>query len=187
VVKEFSMRIKKRVKRGVRKGIKKIKSAPPEGYLAGGAVLVGSAAVLLLATTKRGRELLRGTTQPGLPQDADEQESQNSDLPEPDEQEAQSTDLPKPDEQEAQSTDLPKPDEQEARVSDGQEELDNEPAENADLEGEPGKETDGTDESRVTDLKPRQQRPRSAAPGRHPRRPQEVAHSGGELTATVDS
>jgi hypothetical protein len=185
VVKELSMRIKKRVKRGVKKGIKKIKSAPPEGYLAGGAVLVGSAAVLLLATTKRGRELLRGTSKPGLPQDADEQETQNSDLPEPDEQESQSTDLPEPDEQEAQSTDLPEPEEQEARVSDGQEELDNEPAEIADLEEEPGKETDGTDESRVTDL--RQQRPRSAAPGRHPRRPQEVAHAGGELTATVDS
>ena len=35
------MRVKKRVKRGVKKGIKSVKSAPPEAYLAGVAVLVG--------------------------------------------------------------------------------------------------------------------------------------------------
>ena len=45
------MRVKKRVKRGVKKGIKSVKSAPPEAYLASVGVLVGGAAVLLLATT----------------------------------------------------------------------------------------------------------------------------------------
>jgi hypothetical protein len=75
-VKEFSMRVKKRVKRGVKKGVKRAKSAPPEAYLAGSGVLVGSAAVLLLATTKSGRELLKRTTQLALHPQADEQESE---------------------------------------------------------------------------------------------------------------
>ena len=44
------MRVKKRVKRGVKKGIKRVKSAPPEAYLAGAGALVGGAAVVLLAT-----------------------------------------------------------------------------------------------------------------------------------------
>ena len=57
------MRVKKRVKKGVKKGIKSVKSAPPEGYLAGAGVLVGGAAVLLLTTTKSGRELLIRTVQ----------------------------------------------------------------------------------------------------------------------------
>ena len=70
------MRVKKRVK----KGIKRVKSAPPEAYLAGVGVLVGGAAVVLLATTKSGRELLIRTAQLALRPEADEQESQESDV-----------------------------------------------------------------------------------------------------------
>ncbi len=76
------MRVKKRVKRGVKKGIKSVKSAPPEAYLAGVGVLVGGAAVLLLATTKSGQELLIRTAQLALRPEADEQESQESDVQE---------------------------------------------------------------------------------------------------------
>ena len=72
------MRVKKRVK----KGIKRVKSAPPEAYLAGMGVLVGGAAVLLLATTKSGRELLSRTAQLALRPEADEKESQESDVQE---------------------------------------------------------------------------------------------------------
>ena len=68
------MRVKKRVK----KGIKRVKSAPPEAYLAGVGVLVGGAAVVLLATTKSGRELLSRTAQLALRPEAAEQESQES-------------------------------------------------------------------------------------------------------------
>ena len=68
------MRVKKRVKRGVKKGIKRVKSAPPEAYIAGVGVLVGGAAVLLLATTKTGQELLLRTAQLALRSDADEQD-----------------------------------------------------------------------------------------------------------------
>jgi hypothetical protein len=139
------MRVKKRVKRGVKKGVKKVKSAPPEAYLTGAGVLVGSAAVLLLTTTKSGRELLIRTAQQALRPEADEQESQESDVPEEDEQESQ---------------------ESEAR-----EDVDNEPAEDADVEAEAEEDTNGEDQPRVTDLKPRDQRPRSAAPGRRPRSP----------------
>ena len=134
------MRVKKRVKRGVKKGIKRVKSAPPEAYLTGAGVLVGGAAVLLLATTKRGQELLIRTAQVALRPQADEQESQESDA---------------------------------------QEDVHNEPAEDADVEEEPEEDADveeeseedadGDEESKVTDLKPRDQRPRSAAPGRRPR------------------
>jgi hypothetical protein len=81
-VKESSMRVKKRVKRGVKKGIKSVKSASPETYLAGGAVLVGSAAVVLLTTTKSGRELLIRTAQLARRPEGDEQESQESDMQE---------------------------------------------------------------------------------------------------------
>ena len=76
------MRVKKRVKRGVKKGIKRVKSAPPEAYLAGVGVLVGGAAVLLLATTKSGQELLIRTAQLALRPEAEEQESQESDVQE---------------------------------------------------------------------------------------------------------
>jgi flavin-dependent dehydrogenase len=72
------MRVKKRVKRGVKKSIKRVKSAPPEAYVAGVGVLVGGAAVVLLATTKSGRELLIRTAQLALQSAADEQESQES-------------------------------------------------------------------------------------------------------------
>jgi hypothetical protein len=110
-VKEASVRVKKRVKRGVKKGIKRVKSAPPETYLAGVGVLVGGAAVVLLATTKSGRELLIRTAQLALRPEVDEQASQESDAPEADEQKSQE--------------------------SDAQEDVDNEPAEDADAEGEP--------------------------------------------------
>jgi hypothetical protein len=124
------------VKRRVKKGIKRVKSAPPEAYLAGAGVLVGGAAVVLLATTKSGRELLIRTAQLTLSPEADEPESQESDA---------------------------------------REDVDNEPAEDADAEGEPEEDTNGDADSGVTDLKPRDQRPRSAAPGRHPRRPRKAA------------
>jgi hypothetical protein len=123
-VKESRMRVKKRVKRRVKKGIKRVKSAPPEAYLAGAGVLVGSAAVVLLATTKSGRELLIRTAQLTLSPEADEQESQVSDVPEADEQESQE--------------------------SDAREDVDNEPAEDADADGKPEEDTNGDDESRVT-------------------------------------
>jgi hypothetical protein len=139
------MRVKKRVKRGVKKGIKRVKSAPPEAYLAGAGLLAGGAAVVLLTTTKSGRELLIRTAQLTLSPDADEPESQESDVPDADEQESQE--------------------------SDARQDGDNEPTEDADAEGQPEEDTSGDDESRVTDLKPRDQRPRSAAPGRRPRRP----------------
>jgi hypothetical protein len=138
-VKEFSMRVKKRVKRGVKKGVKRVKSASPEAYLAGSGVLVGSAAVVLLATTKSGRELLMRTAQLALHPQADEQESEES------------------------------------QESEGQEDVENEPAEDADIEAEPEEDTSGDQESRVADLKRRDQRLRSAAPGRRPRSPRKAA------------
>ena len=49
---------------------------------------------------------------------------------------------------------------QESQESDVQEDVHNEPAEDADVEEEPEKDTNGDDESEVTDLKPRNQRPR---------------------------
>ena len=76
------MRVKKRVKRGVKKGIKSVKSAPPEAYVAGVGLLVGGAAVLLLTTTKSGRELLIRTAQLTLRTESDEPESQESDVQE---------------------------------------------------------------------------------------------------------
>jgi hypothetical protein len=142
------MRVKKRVKRGVKKGIKRVKSAAPETYLAGAGVLVGAAAVVLLATTESGRELLIRTAQLALSPQAGEEASQESDVPEADEQDSQE--------------------------SDAREDLDNEPAEDAAAEGEPEEDTNGDEESRVTDLKPRDQRPRSAAPGRRPRSPRKA-------------
>ena len=144
------MRVKKRVKRSVRKGVKRVKSAPPEAYVAGTGVLVGSAAVLLLTTTKSGRELLIRTAQLALGPQADEQESQESDVPEED-------------------------DERESRESDAQKDVDNEPAEEADVEADAEEDANGEDDTRVTDLKPRDQRPRSAAPGRHPRKPRKAS------------
>ena len=137
------MRVKKRVKRRVKKGIKSVKSAPPEAYVAGAGVLVGAAAMVLLATTKSGRELLIRTVQLTLRPETEEQESHESDVAEADGQESQESDV--------------------------REDVANELAEDAEAEEEPEEETNGDDESRVTDLKPRDQRPRSAAPGRHPR------------------
>jgi hypothetical protein len=156
------MRVKKRVKRGVKKGIKRVKSAPPETYIAGAGLLVAGAAVVLLATTKSGRELLIRTAQQALRPEADEQESQEAGVPEADEQESQEAGVPEADEQESQEADV-------------EEDVANEPAEDADFAGGPEEDTNGDEESRVTDLKPRDQRPRSAAPGRHPRRPRKAA------------
>ena len=76
------MRIKKRVKKRVKKGIKSVKSAPPEAYVAGGSVLVGGAAVVLLATTKSGRELLVRTAQQTGWLEADRPDSEESDVQE---------------------------------------------------------------------------------------------------------
>src|SRR4029450_7920305 len=104
------MRVKKRVKRGVKKGIKRVKSAPPETYVAGAGLLVGAAAVVLLATTKSGREVLIRTAQLALRPEGDEQESQESDVPETDEQESQESDV--------------------------REDVDDEPAEDADAEAD---------------------------------------------------
>ena len=168
------MRVKKRVKRRVKKGIKSVKSAPPEAYLAGAGVLVGGAAMVLLATTKSGRELLLRTAQLTLSPEADEQEPQESDVAEADEQESQESDVAEADEQEPQESDVAEADEQEFQESDAREDVDNEPAEDADVEGEAEEDTNGDDESRVTALKPRDQRPRSAAPGRHPRSPRKA-------------
>jgi hypothetical protein len=107
-------------------------------------VLVGGAAVVLLATTKRGQELLIRTVQLALGPEADERESQESDVPEED-------------------------DEQESQESDVREDVHDEPAEAADVEEELAEDADGDEESKVTDLKPRDQRRRSVAPGRPPR------------------
>ena len=125
------MRVKKRVKKGVKKGIKRVKSAPPETYVAGAGVLVGAAAVLLLTTTKSGRELLIRTAQLALRPEADEQESQEADTQE----------------------------------SDMQEDVHDEPTEDADVAEEPEEDTNGDDESDVTDLKRRNQRSRSPRTG----------------------
>ena len=93
------MRVKKRVKRGVKKGIKSVKSAPPEAYVTGVGVLVGGAAVLLLTTTKSGRELLIRTAQLALRPEADDQESQESNVQEVHDEPAEETDIEeKPDE-----------------------------------------------------------------------------------------
>ena len=142
------MRVKKRVKRGVKKGVKRVKSAPPEAYLAGAGVVVAGAAVLLLATTKSGRELLIRTAQLALQPAADEQESEESDVPQADEEESQE--------------------------SDTRGDAASEQTQDANVEGGPEEGANGDDESRVTDLRPRDQRPRSAAPGRHPRSPRKA-------------
>ena len=54
----------------------------PEAYLAGAGVLVGGAAVLLLTTTKSGRELLIRTAQLTLNPEVEEPESEESDVQE---------------------------------------------------------------------------------------------------------
>jgi hypothetical protein len=124
------MRVKKRVKKGIKKGIKSVKSAPPEAYLLSVSVLVGGAAVLLLATTKSGQELLIRAAQQVLRPEADDQEFQESNV--------------------------------KADAHD-------EPAEDADVEGEPEEDTKGGDESKIADLKPRNQRPRSPRDAAVPR------------------
>ncbi|HEX5907187.1 MAG TPA: hypothetical protein VFY56_09230 [Propionibacteriaceae bacterium] len=142
------MRVKKRVKRGVKKGIKSVKSAPPGAYLAGAGVLVGGAAVVLLATTKSGQELLIRTAQLMLHPATDEQESQESDVQE------DVQDEPVVDARVEEDEDTNGEDE-----SDVQEDEYEEPAEDARVEED--EDTNGEDESEVADLKPRTQRPRS--------------------------
>jgi hypothetical protein len=125
-VKESSVRVKKRVKRGVKKGMKRVKSAPPEAYLAGAGLLVGTTAVVLLATTKRGQELLVRTAQLALQPEAEEEE------------------------------------EEQEQESDVQEDVRKKPAKAAQSEEEEvDEDTNGDEESEVTDLKPRDQRPPS--------------------------
>ena len=81
-IKESRIRVKKLLKKRVKKGIKSVKSAPPEAYVAGGSVLVGGAAVVLLATTKSGRELLVRTAQLTGWLEGDEPDSEESDVQE---------------------------------------------------------------------------------------------------------
>src|SRR5215211_6238918 len=150
------MRVKKRVKKGVKKGIKSAKSAPPEAYLAGVGVLAGAAAVLLLATTKSGQELLSRTAERVLRPEADEQESQESDAQE----EAGNEPAEDADVQEDE-------DSEPAEDANVQEDEDSEPAEDSDVEEE--EDTNGQDESAVTDLKPRTQGPRSPRKAPRPR------------------
>ena len=163
------MRVKKRVKKGVKRGLKRVKSAPPEAYLAGSGVLVGAAAVLLLATTKSGRELLMRTAQLALHPTANEQESQESDVPEADEQESQESDVREDlhNEPEVEEEPVDEADVEEEPVDEA--DVEEEPVDEADVEEEPEEDADGDEESKVTDLKPRDQRRRSAAPGRRPR------------------
>ena len=59
---------------------------------------------------------------------------------------------------------------QESQESDVQEDVHNEPAEDADVEEEPEKDTNGDDESEVTDLKPRNQRVRTPRKAPAPRK-----------------
>ena len=106
--------------------------------------------MLLLATTKRGQELLIRTAQVALRPEADEQESQESDAQEDVHNEP------------AEDADVEEEPEEDADVEE-------EPEEDADVEEESEEDADGDEESKVTDLKPRDQRPRSAAPGRRPR------------------
>ena len=160
------------------KGLKRVKSAPPEAYLAGSGVLVGAAAVLLLATTKSGRELLIRTAQLALHPTANEQESQESDVPEEDEQESQESDVQEDVHNEpAEDADVEEEPEDEADVEEEPEDeadveeepedeadVEEEPEDEADVEEEPEYEADGDEESKVTDLKTRDQRRRSAAP-----------------------
>jgi hypothetical protein len=165
------MRVKKRVKRGVKKGIKRVKSAPPEAYVAGTGVLVGGAAMVLLATTKSGRELLIRTVQLGLrPQpEADEQESQESDVQEEVHREpAEDADVEeKPEEDtngdgKAEVTGAEEKPEEDTN-GDGK-------AEVTGAEEKPEEDSNGHDESEVTDLKPRIQRPRSPRKATAPRK-----------------
>jgi hypothetical protein len=146
------MRVKKRVKKGVKKGIKRVKSAPPEAYVTGMGVLVGGAAVVLLATTKSGRELLIRTAQLGLrPEpEADEQESQESDVQEEVRREP------------ADDADVEEKPEEDTNGDDE--------SEVTDVEEKPEEDTNGHDESEVADLKPRIQRPRSPRKAPAPRK-----------------
>ena len=66
-----------------------------------------------------------------------------------------------------------------------QEEVDGEPAEEADVEEEPEEDTNGDDESEVADLKPRIQRPRSPEEGaRAAETCQRLAHNHGNQDAS---
>jgi hypothetical protein len=75
------VRVKKRVKKGIKKGVKSVKSSP-EVYLTGAGLVVGGAAVVLLATTKSGQELLARTAQLVLQPAPEEEEAQEADVQE---------------------------------------------------------------------------------------------------------
>jgi len=150
------MKVKKRVKRGVKKGMKRVKSTPPGTYAAGAGLLVGGAGVILLATTKSGQELLARTVQLMLQPAGDDQESQESDVQD-DARGESAEDTEEEPEEETNGED----------EFDVQEDMHDEP-ENTSGEEEPEEDTGGEDGSEVTDLKPRNQRPRSPrskAPG----------------------
>jgi hypothetical protein len=153
-VKESGMRVKKRIKKGVKKGIKSVKSTPPEAYLAGAGVLVGGAAVLLLTSTKSGRELLLRTAQLALRPEADEQASEESEVQEEVHGEPA---------EDAEVEENP----EEATSGDDESEV-------TDVEENPEEHTNGDDESEVRDLKPRIQRPRSP---RKPAAPRKAANA----------
>jgi hypothetical protein len=144
------MRVKKRVKKGIKKGIKSVKSAPPEAYLAGAGVLVGCAAVLLLTTTKSGRELLLRTAQLALRPEAGEQASEESEV------EGEMHGEP------AEDADVEEKPEEDTNGDDE--------SEVTDVEEKPEEDTNGDDESEVADLKPRIQRPRRPRKAPAPRK-----------------
>ena len=96
------MRVKKRVKRGVKKGIKSVKSSP-EAYLAGAGLVVGGAAVLLLATTKSGQELLARTAQLALHPGGEGDEAEEADVQEEEAQNKPPEDAEAEDEPEEES------------------------------------------------------------------------------------
>jgi hypothetical protein len=181
--KESRMRVKKRIRKGVKKGVKRVKSAPPEAYVAGMGVLVGGTAVLLLATTKSGRELLIRAAQLALPAETDEEEPQESDESDVQEEvrkepaedadvEEEAADVEEePADVEEEPADV---EEEPADVEEEPEDVEEEPAdveeEPEDVEEEPEEDTNAEDASEVTDLKPRIQRPRRPRKAHAPRK-----------------
>ena len=124
------MRVKKRVKKGIKKGVKSVKSSP-EVYLTGAGLVVGGAAVVLLATTKSGQELLARTAQLVLQPAAEEDEAEEADV---------------------------------------QEDAESKPPEDADVEDDAEEDSNGDEESEVTDLKSRSERSSSARKRPAPRK-----------------
>jgi hypothetical protein len=155
-VKESSVRVKKRVKRGVKKGMKRVKSAPPEAYLAGAGLVGGTAAVLLLATTKRGQELLVRAAQLVLQPDAEE--DQESEVEEDVQKEpAKGAERKQP----AKDSERKQPAKDSERKQPAKDAERKQPAKDAEAAEEVDEDTNGDEESEVRDLKPREQRPDS--------------------------